>query len=114
MDATPTRLSGSRLTDFLSSLGITKTEPVGRSSDGGEHADEARLVELLQKGDPLSPSSGKVAEDADTVHRLFETVGELSLFRSDARWAPDQPRARCLRAGACCRTGHPLMRSGHG
>ncbi len=80
MDATPTRLSGSKLTDFQRSLVITKTEPVGRSSDSGEHAGEARLVELLERGDPLSPSPGKVAEDAETVHRLFETAGESACF----------------------------------
>ena len=74
------RLSGSILTEFLGSLGIAKTEPVGRSSDSGEQADEARLDELLEKGDPLSPTPGRVVEDDETLDRLFATAGDIGCF----------------------------------
>jgi hypothetical protein len=71
------RLSGSNLSEFLDSLGLARTEPVGRSSDSGERADEARLLELLQKGDPLAPGPGRVSEDAQTVSRLLTEAGEF-------------------------------------
>jgi hypothetical protein len=80
MDAEPLRLSGSGLTDFLGSLGIAKTEPVSRSSDSGARADEARLLELLEKGDPLAPGSGRVPEDVEVLKRLLTEAGEFACF----------------------------------
>jgi hypothetical protein len=80
VDEKPKRLTGSSLTEFLRSLHITRVEPVGRSSASGERVEEAQLDELLQKGDPLWPSSGKVAEDAGTLERLFAQSGEAACF----------------------------------
>ncbi len=80
MDEKAKRLTGPSLTDFLASLGITRVEPVERSSASGERAEEAQLDELLRKGDPLAPTPGKVAEDADTLQRLFDQAGESACF----------------------------------
>ncbi len=80
MDDKPKRLTGPTLTEFLGSLQIIRVEPVGRSSASGERAEEAQLEELLKKGDPLVPGPGKVAEDAETLKRLFEEAGESACF----------------------------------
>ncbi len=80
MDEKPKRLTGPNLTEFLGSLGIIRVEPVGRSSASGEGAGQAELDELLKKGDPLSPGSGKVDEDAETLKRLFTEAGESACF----------------------------------
>jgi hypothetical protein len=80
VDDKPKRLTGPSLTAFLASLQITRIEPVGRSSASGAHSTEAELDELLQKGDALSPGPGKVAEDAQTLKRLFEAAGETACF----------------------------------
>jgi hypothetical protein len=80
VDEKPKRLSGPSLTEFLGSLHISKVEPVGRSSASGERAADTQLEELLQRGDPVSPGSGKVPEDAATLERLFEQAGESACF----------------------------------
>jgi hypothetical protein len=72
VDAGPQRLTGAELSTFLESLGLVKTAPVGRSSKGGENATPEQLDELLQRGDPLLPTSGLIAEDAAIVRRLME------------------------------------------
>jgi hypothetical protein len=78
MDAEPLRRSGSGWTDLLGSLGIAKTEPVSRSSDSGARADEARLLELLDKGDPLAPASARVPEEVEVLKRLLAEAGECA------------------------------------
>ncbi len=80
MDEKPKRLTSAGLVEFLRSLGITREEPVGRSSDSGEQADDARLSLLLEKGDPVSPGPGRVSEDPATLNRLFAETGESACF----------------------------------
>ena len=80
MDEKPKRVTSAGLTEFLLSLGISREEPVGRSSDSGERADDARLTFLLEKGDPLSPGLGRVPEDSSTLKRLFDESGEPACF----------------------------------
>jgi hypothetical protein len=80
VDEKAKRLAGPALTEFLDSLQVTRVEPVGRSSASGERSDEAQLTELLEKGDALLPGPGKVAEDAETLKRLFEEAGESACF----------------------------------
>jgi hypothetical protein len=80
VDEKPKRLTGSNLSEFLAALGITRIEPVGRSSASGEGAGETELDELLKKGDPLSPGPGKVDEDGETLKRLFTEASELACF----------------------------------
>jgi hypothetical protein len=74
------QLRGAELTSFLRALGIVREEPVGRSSTSGEDYSEAELDILLTKGDAVAPGAGRVAEDADTVKRLFEQAGETACF----------------------------------
>src|SRR5271154_3291350 len=93
MDEKPKRVTGAGLAEFLRSLGILREESVGRSSDSGERADDARLAVPLEKGDPLSPGPGKVPEDSATLNRLFDEAGESACFglTPDGHLASHQP-----------------------
>jgi hypothetical protein len=74
------RLTSAGLTSLLASLGMSREEPVGRSSASGEQASEAELAELLTKGDPVPPCPGRVPEDADTLKGLFAQTGSSACF----------------------------------